>query len=652
MDRVGQNGVTLRAVLIGLGVVATIDVWVTYAEMYVRASRMTIAHFPLALFACLLLLLGASRVLRGMGLRPLSAPEHLVILSMGLVGSVMPVEGVVGFLLGIISSFYYFASPENQWAEYFHPHLPQWLVPEGSPAIWAQFFEAVGVERGIPWEMWVIPLFWWATFVGATLWVSACAMVVLRKQWVEHERLVYPLAAVAVQMLGGSGSDAGRRLVRRGLFWAGVLIPFLLFCWQIVGWHRPGLPLTGVYPEISPRFQFTRHSINMVVNPFQFFTMGFAYFANVEVLFSVWFFFLVHVAEGSVLSRLGYGLKEAGSDLFCGNPPAVGWQGFGAMITMVVWGLWVARRHLGSVLRKAFHSDKTVDDSGEMLSYRVAVWGGVLGLLYLFLWLCASGMEASAAILFLIASFVIYIGSARIVAESGLLYTWAAVSPQAFAVNILGSNAMTGAGMTSILLSYGLINYLRGLFAPALAHVARFGSMIEGRRKQLLWAVALGACVGLVVSFWYTLDLCYTHGAYNTYGWPRFFNGNPKAIFSNTLSKVRNPFPTDWPRILFAAAGGVTMAALTLLRSRLTWWRIHPVGFATSAMINTHALAMPIFLAWCTKSIILRVGGVQLYRRSMPLFVGLIVGYVAGVCVCFCVDAVWFPQKGHLVHGW
>ena len=82
------------------------------------------------------------------------------------------------------------------------------------------------------------------------------------------------------------------------------------------------------------------------------------------------------------------------------------------------------------------------------------------------------------------------------------------------------------------------------------------------------------------------------------------------------------------------------------------WWRLHPIGFATASMINTEHLAIPLFFAWAVKSMILKVGGVQLYRRSTPFFVGLIVGYTLGVSFCFLVDALWFPTQGHLVHDW
>ena len=637
-------GVTIRSVLVGLAVMLLLITWSTHAEMHVRSSRITLAHFPLGLFALLLALLAVNRWLH------LSSRELLVVVSMGLVAAMIPVEGVVGFLLGIISSFHYFASPENQWGEYLLPYLPNWLVPRGSPAIWTQFFDGVDLERGIPWSMWALPLFWWVTFILATLWVTACWMTVLRRQWQEHERLVYPLATVAEQMVNLEDQTSGQLLGRR-LFWAGVCIPFTILALNAISWFVPvHIPLTGIYGWRP--FTFIKGGTVLVLNPFQFYSIGFGYFANTDVLLSIWVFFLFQVVASGMFARFGYSMGGIGGDLFSAKPAPMSWTGFGAMAFMVFWGIWVARGHLSGVLRKAFRGDPQVDDSREMMSYRTAVLGGIVGMLFMLLWLRASGMTAVEAALFLFASLVVYIGMARIVAETGVLYTWATLSPQSFVFSVVGTRTMAGTSATSLLLSYGLINYLRGLFGPALAHVARFGAAIGGNRRTLFWSVLGGGVISLVFAFWYTLQLCYDHGAYNTYGWPRFFDGNPKAIFSSTMSKIRNPFPTDLRRLAFTGLGAGLMALLTLLRGRLTWWRLHPIGLAMGSMINTTALALPVFIAWTLKSLILRFGGVQLFRRGSVFFIGLIVGYVAGVCLCSFVDAVWFPGKGHLVHDW
>ena len=48
----------------------------------------------------------------------------------------------------------------------------------------------------------------------------------------------------------------------------------------------------------------------------------------------------------------------------------------------------------------------------------------------------------------------------------------------------------------------------------------------------------------------------------------------------------------------------------------------HGGSFAMSAMINSEHLALPLFIAWSIKSTILKVGGVQLYRRGSAFFIG------------------------------
>ena len=52
------------------------------------------------------------------------------------------------------------------------------------------------------------------------------------------------------------------------------------------------------------------------------------------------------------------------------------------------------------------------------------------------------------------------------------------------------------------------------------------------------------------------------------------------------------------------------------------------------------------------KGILLKIGGMTLYRRARPFFLGLLLGYVLGVGLCFLVDVIWFPSHGHMIHHW
>ena len=63
-------------------------------------------------------------------------------------------------------------------------------------------------------------------------------------------------------------------------------------------------------------------------------------------------------------------------------------------------------------------------------------------------------------------------------------------------------------------------------------------------------------------------------------------------------------------------------------------------------------IAFSVFVAWLCKRLVLRFGGVALYQRLKPFFVGLAVGFFVGVFLSFGVDVVWFKGGGHpVLHG-
>ena len=646
------RGITLRSAAVGVGIVILVNLWVVYAETIVRCTRLNLQTLQLTLLSLFVLLVGFVNPLLKLIHRRLSfsSSELLVVVAIGMVGSVVPTTGVSGFLLGVISSPFYFDTPENMWGEFYHPYLSTWAVQTDREALRA-FYEGLPPGADVPWASWIVPLAWWASIIAAIFVGSACAMVILRKSWVEHERLAYPLATVPMEMT--RGADSGRLLpefMQGRLFWIGALVPLSLFFWNTMHWLYPPLPHFIFYPPPHfDYFRFTRYSPFIVVQPLQFYTIGICYFANLQVLFSVWFFFLVHVVEGGIKNRLGYRIGWS-TDSFSADPPTEAWQCHGALGFLVIWRLWVARHHLRDVFLRAVRSAHPADDRGEMLSYRVACFGLLLSLCYAVFWLNRIGMDAVTVGMFLFAGGIIYLGMARISAEAGVPAAQSSVSPQAFVMDLRGTDVMSRANLTGILLSYSLIDYMRGLFMPSLAHAARWGHTIRGSRRQLLLWVGIGVLAGLGTSVLFTIHLGHNYGAYNFSG--LFFGGNPKQVFSSTLGLMRSPVAPDPMRLLFYGIGAGLMALLIFMRNRFAWWTLHPIGLVLSAADNNASLVMPVFIAWALKTILMRVGGVTLYRRTKPLFLGLLVGYTFGVTWSFVVDAIWFPGHGHAVSGW
>ena len=82
----------------------------------------------------------------------------------------------------------------------------------------------------------------------------------------------------------------------------------------------------------------------------------------------------------------------------------------GALVFLAAWGLWMAREHLKAVWRKALNSKCDVDDSGELLSYRTAVFGLILSLAFATCWLMATGMVLWVAVVFLALAMMLFLG--------------------------------------------------------------------------------------------------------------------------------------------------------------------------------------------------------------------------------------------------
>jgi hypothetical protein len=61
----------------------------------------------------------------------------------------------------------------------------------------------------------------------------------------------------------------------------------------------------------------------------------------------------------------------------------------------------------------------------------------------------------------------------------------------------------------------------------------------------------------------------------------------------------------------------------------LLGWPFHPTGFALAhAFLAMTWVWFPMLMGWAAKAIILRYGGMKLYRAWIPFFLGLLLGDV------------------------
>lgn len=637
-----QPAITLRSILFGLIVVVWIGCWNTYCEYIAHTSRMNISHFPMALLCTYVLIVFGNQLLRRRApSTALRRNELLVVLAMGLVGAAIPAYGLTSFFLGMISVPYYRATPENQWAEFVHPHLPTWLTPSNEGGAMKWLFEGRPEGQAIPWDVWYVPMFWWLALIAAITVASIAIATILRKQWSENERVAYPMLGPPVALANAAESRPADSLFGNRLFWVGFGLVFTIKAWNIISYFVPGFPQIWLGQQwlYFARYYPPQHTgIN-------FFTIGFAYFANIDLLFSILFFHLLYMNEIALSRRVGLAITAKTGP----GDPVAGLQSAGAFIALVFWTFYTARHHLRDVWRKAVRKDDRIDDTGELMSYRAAVIALGVSTLFIALWIRSMGLEWRMVVPMTLGLFIAYIGLARVIAETGIVYMSMPINEAGITDLLFHPTDYTARARTSITLFSAIRTQSKAMFMVPLVHAAKLGDVIKGSPRRLLGAIVATLVIGVGANIVYTLYLSYTYGAFNFSDLP--FTAYPPRVYDALVKQIKDVPEMKPERYALVGTGIVLFSVMSVLRYRFTWWPINPMGMIVPVGHAMHS-TMSIFIAWAAKSIIMRIGGIQLYNRCRPWFVGMLAGYAMAVFLSFVVDSIWFPEDGHHMHSW
>ena len=625
----GLGGVSLRALLVGTILSLIIGTITPYTNMIINGTLM--AHnfsTPAALFLFFVFLLFVNVLLGRLHPRlALARAELAVVYIMAMLATAIPTVGFTENLLPIIAGLYYYATPENRWEELIHPNVPEWLALRDPRAV-RHFYEGLPEGMSVPWDAWAEPLFYWCLFMVALYWVSICAMVILRRQWIANEKLIYPLVQVPLEMIQ---DDEKRSLIkpflRNRVMWAGFAIPFLLGTVNALHNYYEFLP--QIIPvgemQVFRNTTYLRFDLNLAL-------VGFAYLLNRDVALGFWVFFLLSVVQRGCFNILGVQSTEDLSRFANLVGPYMAHQAMGAMIVLVLSGLWMARGHLGRVVRKAVRNDPAIDDGDEVLSYRTALGGLVLGLAVMCAWLWRSGFPLWVVPVFLFGMLVVFMAVTRTVAEGGISFIRSPLTPADFVISGLGTPALGTTGLIGVAFTYVWSANIRILFLPCFANALKLAEEIKGSRRALIWAVLLAILVTMAGSIWSVMNLSYEYGGINLHEF--WFVFVPQKAFTYIAPKFADPVPADLAGWGFTALGAALMGILTYVRYRFVWWPIHPLGFATGTFYIMNWVWFSVFLAWMLKTAILKYGGSASFARTRPFFLGLILGHT-------CVAGVW-----------
>lgn len=622
---------------------------VCYAELVVGKIQIGFLQLPPVVVGMLVLLLGVQAVLTRFSTQLRLKPHELfTVYVMMLLASMVSSRGLLQKLIPLLVVPNYNATAENGWPGKFFPYIRSWAVPwnpAGEPKqfVSARFFEALRPGERIPWNLWVVPLCAWALFVALMFTAFLCLAVLLRRQWVDNEKLAFPLVQLPLEMIrGDAGAASTGTFMRNGLTWIGFAAAVALF--GLKGLHQ----YYPTFPDVTTDINLNEFFTQPPANQMGFFhiylslaAIGFFYLLPTDLLFSLWFFFLVTKLEEVGAASLGY---EAETMPMYGCKTFVGYQIIGCYLVLVGYMLYAARPHIRRIWRVALDwrsYSRLADGHDELLSYRAAFWGLVISVLLSAAWLTMLGMSYWLALFELIVLlFVIALVMARSVCESGMLMTETSFRPIDLYRMVGDVRNLGAANLTGLAFLDGLwLRDQRGLILTGFLDSMKFADGVRVKRKSLLGVFLIALVVSIGVAGYLHISLPYQLGAVQMYSY--VYQGNPVLAFRNAATVLDR----SQPQLPFFATinffiGGLITFLIATLRTRLLWFPLHPLGYALSGTWTMMVFWFPCFCAWTCKSLILRYGGMKLYARARPFFLGLVLGEFT-MAIAFTIPALF-----------
>jgi hypothetical protein len=348
--------------------------------------------------------------------------------------------------------------------------------------------------------------------------------------------------------------------------------------------------------------------------------LGLAFLVPADVSLSVWFFYLLTRVEFLISAWAGSTLHQG-----AGGSQLVRWQRAGAYMAFTVGALYLARRHIMDVLRKAFWRGKDVDDRAEPVGFRLGFWGMLVCSTIAVLWFCHYGMSTLAAVLWFLLLMCTQFVHARVVAQSGLYR----IGPLSLGPGLLQAlsfgHLFTNSGIVLSHMQFtAMMHGNNSMLGPAALHSFRISEVFEKRRKLLLPVLIAALAAAIVAAAFTCIYQGYSGGGVNfSNQWAVI--ANPRSCFDAAHRMLEDPAGAVEVR-WFPLSLGVGLTSITMfMRARFYWWPIHPIGTLALAGYGLDRMWLSFFLGWLIKVALVRLGTGRMLRGGRLFFIGFVI---------------------------
>ena len=611
MPKKPTSTVTFRSIAIGLLLLPINVYWMSVAELQYDSQATALPLFIYPVFLLFLLTLVNLGIRRLWSKAALQQGEMLTIYVMLVVSTSLAAYGMMQDLFAVILHPYQFATPENDWESLFFRYIPSWFTLNDQQAI-SHYYEGEStLYLQVHLKAWVKPALAWSGFTLILVFIMHCINTLVRKQWVQQERLAFPIIQLPVAM------TRSESFFRHRLLWIGFAIVAIIDL--IDGLHVlfPKVPYINVKLYDISRF-FTEkpwNAMGTTFTSFYPFMIGIGFFLPLDLSFSCWFFFVFRQIFRVFSSYFGFHSMP--------SFPYFHEQSAGAWIGLFLTAIWLSRRHLASVFASAFGRRRRIHDNNDPMSYRMAVLGLMAGMVCLMLFCHQAGMSSLYAWIFFAIYFMIAVAITRLRAEFGAPHG-IFNHPLEIMVTTLGTSAIGAQNLTTMSFFFWFNRGYRPHPMPNQLEAFKMSEAAGMNNRRLFIAMMLAAVAAIIATFWVDLSLIYREGATSRLTAFRLWVGS--GSFNRLQQWLSYPRDPDLIRVSFMGIGTLAVFLLRVLRMKFLFWPFHPAGYALAVSFAIDYFWFPLFLSWLLKSVILGYGKIRGYQRAVPFFLGLILG--------------------------
>lgn len=617
--------VTIRSIVLAIVLAVVNDYWLVQLEVVRYSHPSYAAPFYNAVFTLLVLTVANFALRSRFPRRALSSIELLTVYVMVSITTGVCSHNMMSILVSSMGYAHFFQTPENQWGKLFIERLPHWLIVSDTTSLRNFYYGNSTLYTWANVKPWILPGLMWSSFTAVMLFTTLCINSILRKQWIEAERLTFPIIMLPLEMTEESGALFKNKYMWMGFAFAGGLTLFA--------------GLNYLYPSI-PCLRIQRQNIGyFIVNPpwnaigsvqmgFYFFAIGLAFLMPLELSFSCWFFFWLARLELVFCRMVGLNELAVVGSGFDRAYPFLNSQAYGAYFGFFVMSMWASRRYLGRVFRTAFRGTKEEDESREAVSYRTAILGALAGVLLLCVLAYNIGMTLWVVAVFFVLYFILVIIICRIRAELGFpTHDMYPMSPHFLLVTAPGPQHLAAQD----LVGFSLFTWFNKSYASHPAPHQMEGFKICERRnasaRGMFIAAMIAGIVAVPLGFWMLLHMYYHNGA-ATANVEQWALGHGRDAWSTLAVWLKQPAPPNGTAMEFVGVGFLVVVLLSWLRIRFLAFPFHPLAYALAPSWGVAQLWMPLLIGSTAKFLSLRFGGLQNYRRVLPFFYGLMLGEI------------------------